>query len=201
MRASVTVRNGVPDDLPAVLELYDELCAAGPRGTVPAPTEAGSARAAVAARYARAIESPDERLAVVVTTQGEVVGMSLMTRATSSGLVEALAVHMNHVSVAAGHRRRGAGRALVAAATAWAEEIGAAGVAVPVYPSGREANRFFARLGFAPVSVTRVASVPALRRRLGSEVPSATLDEGHLMRRRRLRAATRGRAPTSRPHH
>jgi len=43
--------------------------------------------------------------------------------------------------------------------------------------------------------------VPALRRRLGSEVPSATLDEGHLMRRRRLRAATRGRAPTSRPHH
>ncbi len=201
MRASVTVRDCVPEDLPAVLALYDELCAAGPRAAVPAHAEAGSTRAAVAARYVRAIDSPDERLAVVVTTHGEVVGMALMTRATSSGLVETLAVHMNHVSVAARHRRRGAGRALVAAATAWAEEIGASGVAVPVFPSAREANRFFARLGFAPASITRVASVPALRRRLGSEVPSATLDEGHLMRRRRLRAATRGRALMPRPRH
>ena len=69
---------------------------------------------------------------------------------------------------------------------------------VAVYAASREANRFFARLGFAPVSVNRVAPVAGLRRILGAEVPAAEADSGDGARRRRLRLGiTGGRTPTA----
>jgi hypothetical protein len=42
---------------------------------------------------------------------------------------------------------------------------------VGVAPNGRDANRFFARLGFAPLVMRRIAPVAALRRALVSADP------------------------------
>jgi hypothetical protein len=84
---------------------------------------------------------------------------------------------------------------LVAAAAAYADEIGADHVAVSVAPGLREPNRFYARLGFSPVVVRRVAPVAILRRRLSTgEHPVAALEE---LTRRRLvsRRPTRRRTP------
>jgi hypothetical protein len=57
----------------------------------------------------------------------------------------------------------------MAAAADFATERHIDHVAVSVYPSLRDASRFYARLGFAPVAVRRIAPVAVLRRRLGGE--------------------------------
>ena len=65
-----------------------------------------------------------------------------------------------------------------------------------MHPGSRDANRFFARLGFAPLAVRRVAPVAVVRRRLtGTDV--RPLSE-HLVRRR-ARARPAGWAAASSP--
>ena len=89
---------------------------------------------------------------------------------------------MSHAVVADRHRRRGAGRALVGAAATFAEERGVGQLVVSVHPTSREANRFLARLGFAPLTVRRSASVAGVRRRLAA---GETRQVEHAVPRRR----------------
>jgi hypothetical protein len=124
--------------------------------------------------------------------------MVLCSVSGSGTFVDAPVVHMNHFFVLPSARRRGAGRALIAAATAWAEERGVDGLGVAVYPDSREANRYFARLGFAPVYVHRVASLAGLRRVLGAAVPAAARAESAPGVRRRLRVGITGTRPVGR---
>ncbi len=205
-RAAVTVRDAVADDVPSLLSLYDELRDAGPRRAVRTAVDVEQLREQVDERYRRAVRDPDQRLIVAVDSE-EVVGMALATVGSASSLVDSPSVLLTHFSVGHGRRRSGVGRALVAAATAWAEERGVDGLSVAVYPASREANRFLAQLGFAPVYLSRTAPVAGLRRRLGVEVPtSADLDEGSASRRRRLRvgitsrSAVRARRPLDDGH-
>ena len=77
---------------------------------------------------------------------------------------------------------------------------------VSVHPGSRDANRFFARLGFAPLAVRRTAPVAAVRRRLGqaeagrSPTTSCAVRAGAAAARRRLRddAAARARPTATR---
>lgn len=168
----VRVRPVTLDDLPALLQLGEELREQllpleGPaRGR--ASTEAG--RAAVAQRYAEAIADPDRHLVLAVGGQEggqeEPLGMALLTVATANALLDLPAVHISHAVVSHRHRRRGAGKALVAAAAAFAEERGIEQLIISVHPGSRDAARFFARLGFAPLAVRRTAPVSLVRRRL-----------------------------------
>ena len=205
-RAAVTARDATESDLESLLDLYDELRDAGPRRAVRTAAEVEQLREQVAERYGKALFDPDERM-IVATEGDEVIGMVLATLGSASRLVDSPSVLLSHFCVRHRRRRRGVGRALIAAATAWADERGVDGISVAVYPSSREANRFLAQLGFAPVYLSRTAPVAALRRRLGVEVPTnADLDEGSAGRRRRLRlgitgrATTAGRRPTSGAH-
>jgi ribosomal protein S18 acetylase RimI-like enzyme len=159
-------------DLPALLELGDELrdqvlpVEGRNRGTTMAN------RASLAQRYCEAIKDPARRLVLAVGgREGEcevALGMALFTVSTANALVDIPAVHMSHAVVADKHRKRGAGKALVAAAAAYAEEQGIEQLVVSVHPGSREAARFFARLGFAPQAVRRTAPVSVVRRRLTS---------------------------------
>jgi hypothetical protein len=88
--------------------------------------------------------------------------------------------------VDAEHRRRGAGRALVAAAMVFAEAQGTDTVAVDVHPDHRETNRYFARMGFVPAVTRRVAPLSLLRRSLLPVDPAGT-DVGAQRLRLRLR--------------
>ena len=160
-------------------------------------------REGAAERFRAVIADPDQRLIVAEDPDG-LAGMVLCSIGTSSTLATAPAVVLSHLTVAANSRRAGVGRVLVAAATQWAAECDVDHLRVAVYASSREANRFFARLGFAPVSVNRVAPVAALRRILGAEVPAAEADSGDGARRRRLRlgitgGGSRSTAPAAAP--
>lgn len=168
-RGNVRVRTAGLDDLDAFLDLSRELdrITAGSPGTyprLPLPATEGT----VAERYSHLLEDPDWRLVLAVDGESdEPLGMAVLARDGISAQLGAPAVYLSHVVVAPAHRRRGAGRALVRAATTYADELCCEHVIVGVTTDGREAHRFFARLGFAPLVTRRVASVATLRRKLG----------------------------------
>ncbi len=153
----VRVRPVTLEDLPALVELGDELG----RSTGPAGTSA---------RFVEAIADSDRHLVLAVTDrdgeQEQALGMALFTIGTANALLDIPAVHISHAVVSHEHRRRGAGKALVAAAAAFAEERGIDQLVISVHPASREAARFYARLGFAPFAVRRTAPVALVRRRL-----------------------------------
>lgn len=168
----VRVRPVTADDLPALLTLGDEL-----REQV-VPVEGGgrartatiAGRAALSERYLEAIADPARHLVLAVggpeDGPEEPLGMALFTIASANALLDIPAVHVSHAVVADRHRKRGAGKALVASSAAFAEEQGIDQLVVSVHPGSRDAARFFARLGFAPLAVRRTAPVAVVRRRL-----------------------------------
>jgi ribosomal protein S18 acetylase RimI-like enzyme len=190
---SVRVRPATADDLPLLLEFGEELREQlGPAldgKRVRSSAKAG--RAALETRYREALADADRHLVLAVADDDAALGMALFTVAPANALLDTPAVHVSHAVVAAKHKRRGAGKALVAAAATFAEERGIEQVVVSVNPGSRDANRFFARLGFAPVAVRRVAPTAVVRRRLHSS--DAPLVD-HVVRRRPRRL---GRLPIS----
>ena len=188
-RRPLRVRPATADDVPALLAFGEELrdglppeSGGRPRGTPAA------ARVALEQRYLEALADPERHLVVVVNDAEEPLGMALLTISTANALLDLPAVHMSHAVVADRHKRRGAGKALVAAAAAYAEAHGLEQIVVSVQPGSRDANRFFARLGFAPMAVRRVAPVGVVRRRL------AHVEVGqpeHVVRRRPRRVGRR----------
>jgi GNAT superfamily N-acetyltransferase len=155
----VSVRPARGEDLPDLLALWDELREVSPRR----PRAVGEPNAE--GRLRSVIEDPSCRV-IVATIEGKPVGMTVLSRTWVSPLLDAPAVQVSLLVVAAGHRKHGVGRVLVRAALTFAEEIGADEVVVSVLPTLREANRFYAQLGFSPQVVRRSAPVGALRRRL-----------------------------------
>lgn len=183
-RPGVRVRVAVEADLPVLVALGDELREAAGEGTRRfLPTRAAGAAADLERRYADALADPARRVVLAVTDEDTPLGMAVLCRGSAGALSDLPAVCVSHVVVADRHRRRGAGKALVAAAAAWADELGVEQVVVSVHPGAREANRFYARLGFAPLSVRRVAPVAVLRRRLATP-EQRTAADGHVVRRR-----------------
>ncbi len=196
---SVRVRPATADDLPTMLALGEELrdqvlplpdAAPRSRGVKPLTD---SARILLEARYLEALADPCRHLVIAVGDRDEALGMAMFTVASANALLDLPAVHVSHSVVADRHKRRGAGKALVAAAAAFAEEQGLDQLLVSVHPGSRDANRFFARLGFAPLAVRRVASVSVVRRRLAGSQLSAV---DHVVRRR-PRGLPRQRPPSS----
>jgi len=134
-------------------------------------------------RFGRLLADPAHRLIVAADdASGEVLGMAILGVDAASAVMDMPSVYVSHLLVAPSHRRRGAGRALVAAAVAYAEERNLEHVIVGVSTGGREANRFYARLGFVPLVLRRIAPVGALRRSLG--LVEAADGRPHVARRR-----------------
>jgi GNAT superfamily N-acetyltransferase len=181
-RPSVAVRDACPDDLPAVLEMWRELREIGGRleRATPPATEDGALDRLLAITM-----DPDSR-ALIATIGDDVAGMAVLTCTQYAPLFDQIAVHVHYLHVREGRRRRGVGKALLAAAACFAEEVGAEHVMTSVLPQLRETNRFYARLGFSPVVVRRSVPVSMLRRCLAAQgVPGAA--DNLLIRRRTLR--------------
>jgi GNAT superfamily N-acetyltransferase len=141
-------------------------------------------------RYRRLLADPERHVLLAVAEDGEAVGMGVVAVDRTGHLLDIPAARLTHLVVDRRHRRKGAGRALIGAAAAFAERHGIEHVMVGVSPASREGNRFLARLGFMPVLVRRVATVQVLRRHL--VVPEVGLDGAGPARRRR-RPAVRPR--------
>ncbi len=190
-RALPHVRDAVPDDAPALLSLWTDLLgAAGPGAHSWAlPTVEG-----VRARLEAVAGDPDRRVLVASVDapgQEQVGGFALLLREPLTPLHDEIAVRVSHLHVLAAQRRHGVGHALVATATDWAADTGADHVVVDVPAAAREANRFYARLGFAALLVQRSAPVATLVRRRLAEPPVAAEDV--LMQRVTQRARARAR--------
>jgi GNAT superfamily N-acetyltransferase len=181
-RPGVVVRDAHEDDLPALLQMWSELRDIGGRmeRLMPACDDE-----AVRKRLVDVDNDPYSR-ALVAVVEGQVAGLVLLTETAYAPLFDQRAVHAHYLHVREGFRRRGVGKALLAAAVAFAEETGAEHVMTSVLPQLRETQRFYARLGMSPVVVRRSAPVSVLRRRLcGSGGASVT--DSLLARRRSLR--------------
>ena len=178
---SVTVRPATEADLPAMLSLWFSLRAVRRDGVASRGCKEPSPAVVTGAedRLREVIHSPKCRI-VVAEHEGDVVGMAMLSDTFIGQLMEMPAVQLTHLVVAEGQRRRGVGRALLSGAVAWAEEVGADEIVANVLPSLREANRFYARLGFAPLVMRRVVPVATLRRNLALTDP-----RGARLRRRR----------------
>jgi GNAT superfamily N-acetyltransferase len=193
-RPPVDVRRACPDDIQDLLGLWDLARQENPR--------TGRQLAALGPEQVRdalleAIEG-DELPVLLARWEGRPAGLLILRATPSSALFEASALVIEHLYVSRDLRRHGVARALIAAVAAAAERRGAEQVVSGVAPGDRETNRFFARLGFAPIVVRRGVSTTALRRRLLGESRRGALEELLSRRRRsvRARAATASEAVT-----
>jgi GNAT superfamily N-acetyltransferase len=174
----VSTREATKDDLDALTALWSELRQVGGRAERAVNPVAV---ADITDRLLEALETHSCRI-LLATVDGEAAGMAVLRVIRPDPLSTSRIAQVTHFVVARGKRRLGVGRALLAAAAEFAEDQQVEHVGVGVYPSLRDASRFYARLGFAPVLVQRAVPVPILRRRLGLE--GATLRTDDLVRRR-----------------
>jgi GNAT superfamily N-acetyltransferase len=188
--AQVVVRDAVPDDVPALAELWGLLRNLSNRGDlVPAPSIDG-----VLERLT-AVANDDRTRILIAEFRDSVAGFAVLTLDPLGPLYDGPTVQLNYLLVRPQLRRRGVGRAILTAATWYAERLGAEHLVVNVFPGMRDANRYFARLGFSPMAVRRVAAVSTLRRRLAMDGRAACAED---VAGRRLRARSRVRAAMTR---
>lgn len=161
----VVTRIAIDDDLPVLLSLWDELRQVGGRAERAVNPMVS---ADVTQRLTEVLSDLSCRV-VLAEVLGAPAGMALFQVTRPDPLSDTRLVRISHLVVSRAHRHHGVGHTLIAAASDFALERHIDHVIASVYPSLREANRFFARLGFAPVASQRVVPVAALRRRLEAE--------------------------------
>jgi GNAT superfamily N-acetyltransferase len=200
------VQVATEDDLDRLLPLWDECRAQVGAGVVSGgtPDVVDRVRAQMAASR-EALDTdgrPTYRL-VVACLDDEPVGLASFTVASRGLLSAAPGILVDVVHVADGRRKHGVGTMLLREAVLFADEVGASDVVVNVPPNARDVNRFYARLGFAPLVVRRSAPVGHLRRKLGVEARldprDVTIDLTPVQRSLRRRALLTPRRSAARP--
>ena len=174
-RSRVITRTARPTDLPAVLALVRQHRADAHAEEV----LSGHARLnAAASGFRRLLEDPGHRVVLAVLpgpnapaggATGEVpVGLAVLGLDPLSLVLGNPQVTVDTFVVSREHRRRGAGAVLLAAAAAYAQENGAAHVVAAVGGHEAERQRFFARMGFAPLNTRRIVALDSLARSLAA---------------------------------
>lgn len=140
---------------------------------------------ALADRYVSLLSDLDRLVLVAIDeATAQLVGYAVMLEERVGVLAPTATLYISHLLVAPSFRKRGAGRALLTGAVRHAEDREIDHVVVGVQAGARDANRYLARLGFAPLVVRRIASVGTLRRSLGI---IDSIDRIALRRRRTVR--------------
>jgi GNAT superfamily N-acetyltransferase len=186
-RANVRVRPAEQADVPGLVELTRSVDLSS--GTFSGKPLHDTATEHLATRYTEILSEGARHLLVAVDDpSGKIVGL-LVAKPDEVGAIDVTPVlHITHLLVNPKHRRRGVGRALLAGAVHLADELGVERVLCTAASGSREANRYLARLGFAPLVVHRIASTAALRRGLGmAEAPEriAVLRRARMVRAQR----------------
>ncbi len=150
---------------------------------------ADPARAASESRLVAALDRPEVH-AWTALLGGVCVGY-VVTSENAFGLAPAPELAVEQLFVYPEYRHFGVAKALLAAVVGHAERIGCDIIVSNVPVASRDANRFFARLGFGSILVRRVASTAQLHRRLAGDVAHPAMEQ--LIRRRRSLRAVAGR--------
>jgi GNAT superfamily N-acetyltransferase len=174
-RSRVITRTARAADLPAVLGLVRQHRAdAHAEDVLTGHTRLNAA----AAGFRRLLEDPGHRVVLAVLPgspapdgggAGEVaVGLAVLGLDPLSLVLGNPQVTVEMFVVHRGYRRCGAGALLLAAAAAYAEQTGATHVVAAVGAHDAERQRFFARMGFAPLTTRRIVAVDSLIRSLAT---------------------------------
>lgn len=142
-------------------------------------------------RFAAILGADDKSVLAAVDELNDIVGMVVVSEGEVGAIAAVPALHISHLLVAPKQRRRGVGRALLAATVHLADQRGIEHIVAAVVSGSRDENRYLARLGFAPLVVRRLATTSTLRRSLG-------IDDGSDRLAILRRARRRGRALTGR---
>jgi GNAT superfamily N-acetyltransferase len=177
------------------MQMWEELRTRGGRSGALAPVASEQRVSQLIAR-----QGPDAATGyqmLIAEYDGEPAGMAALVGGPLGLFVETPVARIDYLHVRPAFVRRGVGHALVEAAAAYADSVGADHVSVTVFPQHREANRFYAKIGFAPMVVRRVVPVATLRRRLGAahDSSSPARRAGLLARRRSVVRARRASTP------
>ena len=164
-RSRVRVRPAELADLPQLMRVVEatDLQLGAPGGQ----QFQADALANLPERFATILSTDDRTVLVAVDDLGDIVGMVVAAEGDVGAITSIPALHISHLLVAPGHRRRGVGRALLAAVVHLADQRGVDHVIATAVTGSRDANRYLARLGFAPLVVRRIATTATLRRSLG----------------------------------
>ncbi len=138
-------------------------------------------------RFAAILGADDKSVLAAVDELNDIVGMVVVSEGEVGAIAAVPALHISHLLVAPKQRRRGVGRALLAATVHLADQRGIEHVVAAVVSGSRDENRYLARLGFAPLVVRRLATTSTLRRSLGIDDGS---DRLAMLRRARRRGRT-----------
>jgi GNAT superfamily N-acetyltransferase len=142
-----------------------------------------------------ALERPDVS-ALIAFVEDRPAGYIVLGDTTRSLLVDSPSVSIDMLFVVSDLRRQGVAKALLAASARYADRQGAEHITSLVPAQDRDANRFFARLGFASETVRRVTTSATLQRRLARGAAPRHSLEQVLQRRRDVRTRlTRSRPP------
>jgi len=151
-----------------------------------------AARAASEGKISAALRREGVR-AYLAWSDERPIGFAVAATSPFSALTDAPCVTIDQIWVAPEVRRHGVARQLMSAVTMYADSRGCEQIGCNVPAPNRDANRFFARLGFSSQVVRRITTVAALRRRLGADEPRHHSIEALLQRRRSLRARSDAR--------
>ena len=174
-RSRVVARTAHAEDLSAVLALVRQHRA----DAYAADVLTGHTRLeAAAAGFGRLLDDPGHRVVLAVLpgpdaasggAGGEMpVGLAVLGLDPLSAVLGNPQVTVDTFVVHRDHRRRGVGAVLLAAAAAYAGETGAAYVVAAVAGHEAERQRFFARMGFAPLTTRRIVGLESLTRSLAA---------------------------------
>lgn len=185
-RRQPEIRPATSDDVEDVLALWG-------RSLGETPARSGTlAPEQVRERLREALAKAEPEVLVVRVAE-RTVAFLVMRQTPLNVLTGTIALCLDEFYVAEEERRHGVGRAMLAHVTGHAERLGVEQIIAGVPPWSKGAQRYFAKLGFAPVMVRRAIAPSALRRRLAGADAGRGGRESLLSRRRSLRARA-GRA-------
>ncbi|NYE38754.1 GNAT superfamily N-acetyltransferase [Nocardioides cavernae] len=155
-RTPVTVRAAGASDAAALHELWGDILRKGSLDE----------QLADVTRVVTSAAARDDQCVVVAEVDGEVAGAVYLEASTFTPLNLEPAVLAVSPHVLQRFRRKGVGSALMEAACRFAEQHGISHIQTAAAAEARDANRFMARLSFAPQAMLRAATTTAVRARL-----------------------------------
>ena len=157
------VRQATPEDVPALVALFQELDRMQSDWRVFTPRPGFYDE--VGAKYQEAMKT-ENAVVLVAEDEGEIVGMAYGEVRIPSRFSDERALELSGVVVRTGYRGRGVGRALVQEAARFAGEMGVEWVELKTFAPNQGAMAFWEGLGFTPRVVQLTSPTRGLNDRL-----------------------------------
>ncbi len=155
---AITVREVSRDDIVQLEAIWLEI----------SPENSAQDMSPLISRVELSENSETFKLVAAWDSQG-VVGIACVSLVDVGTWSELSSVQISGLHVVRNSRRRGVAKAILNCALGYADVWGCSNIMASVPPQEREANRFFARLGFAPISIRRITETSALRKKISDE--------------------------------